>query len=216
MSVSEFSFIKSFGDDMCGTQFLLADRLMAKVVGYTDIREIVTALCYRPDTKGGDDLKIFLRRALRLVYEYMNGILRDRSKKVLEIGIRKGPNFKSGPSWLYHDATFAVDLNSLENLYRWKILKTIKLNLEFVRFCCVDGTFLRLVHNVLDPLQQVVDDGCHLTRHIGDYISEARFNSGADINKVSLSSLAYITSHVYCVACNKRKTWDDCTYSNII
>ncbi|CAH2061484.1 unnamed protein product [Thlaspi arvense] len=52
----------------------------------------------------------------------------------------------------------------------------------------VHGTFLRLVHYVLDPLQQVVDDGCHLTRHAGDYISEARFNGGADINKVSLSS----------------------------
>ncbi|CAH2066380.1 unnamed protein product [Thlaspi arvense] len=65
-----------------------------------------------------------------------------------------------------------------------------------------DGTVLRLVQNVLDPLQQVVADGCHLTRHTGDYISEARFNGGADINKVSLPSLAYISSHVYGVAYN--------------
>ncbi|VVA94611.1 unnamed protein product [Arabis nemorensis] len=60
-----------------------------------------------------------------------------------------------------------------------------------------DGSFLRLVQNVLDPLQQVVADGCHLTRHTGEYISEARFNGGADIKKASLSSSAYISSHVY-------------------
>ncbi|KAJ4874661.1 S-adenosyl-L-methionine-dependent methyltransferases superfamily protein [Raphanus sativus] len=65
-----------------------------------------------------------------------------------------------------------------------------------------DGSFLRLVQNVLDPLQQVVADGCHLTRRTGDYILEARFNGGADINKVSLSSLAYLSSHVYGVAYN--------------
>ncbi|KAF8091254.1 hypothetical protein N665_0450s0012 [Sinapis alba] len=65
-----------------------------------------------------------------------------------------------------------------------------------------DGSFLRLVQNVLDPLQQAVADGCHLTRHTGDYISEAGFNGGADINKVSLSSLAYLSSHVCGVAYN--------------
>ncbi|XP_033130264.1 methyltransferase-like protein 7A isoform X2 [Brassica rapa] len=65
-----------------------------------------------------------------------------------------------------------------------------------------DGSFLRLVQNVLDPLQQVVADGCHLTRCTGDYILEARFNGGADINKASLSSLAYLSSHVYGVAYN--------------
>ncbi|CAE5963565.1 unnamed protein product [Arabidopsis arenosa] len=43
-----------------------------------------------------------------------------------------------------------------------------------------DGTFLRLVQNVLDPLQQVVADGCHLTRRTGESILEARFNGGAD------------------------------------
>lgn len=58
------------------------------------------------------------------------------------------------------------------------------------------------MQNVLDPLQQVVADGCHLTRCTGDYILEARFNGGADINKASLSSLAYLSSHVYGVAYN--------------
>ncbi|KAG7586429.1 S-adenosyl-L-methionine-dependent methyltransferase [Arabidopsis thaliana x Arabidopsis arenosa] len=65
-----------------------------------------------------------------------------------------------------------------------------------------DGTFLRLVQNVLDPLQQVVADGCHLTRHTGESILEARFNGGADVKKASLSRFAYISSHVYGVAYN--------------
>ncbi|CAA0325974.1 unnamed protein product [Arabidopsis thaliana] len=65
-----------------------------------------------------------------------------------------------------------------------------------------DGTFLRLVQTVLDPLQQVVADGCHLTRHTGESILEARFNGGADVKKTSLSRLAYISSHVYGVAYN--------------
>ncbi|EFH63500.1 hypothetical protein ARALYDRAFT_315955 [Arabidopsis lyrata subsp. lyrata] len=58
-----------------------------------------------------------------------------------------------------------------------------------------DGTFLRLVQNVLDPLQQVVADGCHLTRHTGESILEARFNGGADVKKASLSSsfIAFLT-----------------------
>ncbi|CAA7019530.1 unnamed protein product [Microthlaspi erraticum] len=65
-----------------------------------------------------------------------------------------------------------------------------------------DGSFVRLVQNVLDPLQQVVADGCHLTRRTGDYILEARFSGGADVIKVSLPSLAYLSSHVYGVAYN--------------
>ncbi|KAG7589519.1 S-adenosyl-L-methionine-dependent methyltransferase [Arabidopsis suecica] len=63
-----------------------------------------------------------------------------------------------------------------------------------------DGTFLRLVQNVLDPLQQVVADGCHLTRHTGESILEARFNGG--VRMASLSRFAYISSHVYGVAYN--------------
>ncbi|XP_010551421.1 PREDICTED: methyltransferase-like protein 7A isoform X2 [Tarenaya hassleriana] len=65
-----------------------------------------------------------------------------------------------------------------------------------------DGSALRFVQNVLDPLQEIVADGCHLTRRTGDSISEAGFSGGAEINKVSLSSVSYISSHVYGIAYN--------------
>ncbi|CAG7904179.1 unnamed protein product [Brassica rapa] len=66
----------------------------------------------------------------------------------------------------------------------------------------VDGTFLRMVQNVLDPLQQVVADGCHLTRSTEDYLLEAGFKGGVDINKVSLSAFYHLSPHLYGVAYN--------------
>ncbi|XP_010551633.2 PREDICTED: methyltransferase-like protein 7A [Tarenaya hassleriana] len=63
-----------------------------------------------------------------------------------------------------------------------------------------DGSILRFVQNLLDPLQQVVIDGCHLTRRTGEYISEAGFNGGQQINKVSVYSFPHMSSHVYGVA----------------
>ncbi|XP_010551424.1 PREDICTED: methyltransferase-like protein 7A isoform X2 [Tarenaya hassleriana] len=63
-----------------------------------------------------------------------------------------------------------------------------------------DGSILRFVQNVLDPLQQVVMDGCHLTRRTGEYILEAGFNGGQEINKISVHSIPHVSSHVYGVA----------------
>ncbi|XVE91514.1 hypothetical protein REPUB_Repub01dG0016400 [Reevesia pubescens] len=40
-----------------------------------------------------------------------------------------------------------------------------------------DGTILKFWQNVLDPLQQTVSDGCHLTRETGKYISTAGFST---------------------------------------
>ncbi|CAI9779299.1 unnamed protein product [Fraxinus pennsylvanica] len=45
-----------------------------------------------------------------------------------------------------------------------------------------DGTIRRFVQGVLDPLQQTVADGCHLTRNTGNSIAKAGF-SGLDINE---------------------------------
>lgn len=55
---------------------------------------------------------------------------------------------------------------------------------------------------MLDPVQQVVADGCHLTRHTGDSILEAGVNGGVDINKASLTSFYHLSPHVYGVAYN--------------
>ncbi|KAK1266068.1 hypothetical protein QJS04_geneDACA000575 [Acorus gramineus] len=58
------------------------------------------------------------------------------------------------------------------------------------------GTFLRLVQRVVDPLQQVVADGCHLTRETGNDISKAGF-SVVKANMAHLSSVSLISPHVY-------------------
>ncbi|CAH2066384.1 unnamed protein product, partial [Thlaspi arvense] len=48
------------------------------------------------------------------------------------------------------------------------------------------------VQNVLDPLQQVVADGCHLTRNTGLYISAAGLGGGAEINTAAIYSFPWI------------------------
>ncbi|XP_006302462.2 methyltransferase-like protein 7B [Capsella rubella] len=65
-----------------------------------------------------------------------------------------------------------------------------------------DGSFLRMVQNVLDPVQQVVADGCHLTRPTGESLLKAEFPGGVDINKASLTSFFHLSPHIYGVAYN--------------
>ncbi|KAI3714287.1 hypothetical protein L1987_72884 [Smallanthus sonchifolius] len=62
-----------------------------------------------------------------------------------------------------------------------------------------DGTFLKVIQRVLDPLQQAVADGCHLTRETRDSISAAGFSS-TDIKQVFLSSASLINPHAYGIA----------------
>ncbi|XP_059648824.1 uncharacterized protein LOC132294840 isoform X1 [Cornus florida] len=62
-----------------------------------------------------------------------------------------------------------------------------------------DGTILKFFQGVLDPIQQTVADGCHLTRKTGKSISEAGF-SRVDINMAFLSSASLINPHVYGIA----------------
>ncbi|KAJ0241304.1 hypothetical protein HA466_0217220 [Hirschfeldia incana] len=83
-----------------------------------------------------------------------------------------------------------------------RILKPGGLYLFVEHVAAEDGTFLRMVQNVLDPLQQVVADGCHLTRNTEDYLLEAGFKGGVDINKVSLSAFYHLSPHLYGVAYN--------------
>ncbi|KAL0538879.1 hypothetical protein IC582_023046 [Cucumis melo] len=62
-----------------------------------------------------------------------------------------------------------------------------------------EETMLRFMQNVLDPLQQIVFDGCHLTRTTGSNIIGAGF-SNVDLNMASFSSLAFINPQVYGIA----------------
>ena len=67
-------------------------------------------------------------------------------------------------------------------------------------YCGADGTVLRFLQNVLDPLQQAVSDGCHLTRETGKYISEAGF-SGVNISSTLVRNASLVSPHVYGIAC---------------
>lgn len=58
---------------------------------------------------------------------------------------------------------------------------------------------LRFMQNVLDPLQQIAFDGCHLIRTTGSNIMGAGF-SNVDLNMTSISSFAFINPQVYGIA----------------
>ncbi|KAI3467325.1 hypothetical protein Pfo_023988 [Paulownia fortunei] len=62
-----------------------------------------------------------------------------------------------------------------------------------------DGTILRFVQGILDPLQQTVADGCHLTRNTAANIAGAGF-AGLDVNQAVLSTASLINPHVYGIA----------------
>lgn len=62
-----------------------------------------------------------------------------------------------------------------------------------------DGTILRLLQSVLDPLQQTVADGCHLSRDTGKEILKAGFSS-VDLSMAFLSNALIINPHVYGIA----------------
>lgn len=66
-----------------------------------------------------------------------------------------------------------------------------------------DGTILKFFQSVLDPLQQTLSDGCHLTRETGKSISKAGFSS-LELSTASLNNTpgSLISPHVYGVAYN--------------
>ncbi|KAK7274859.1 hypothetical protein RIF29_15958 [Crotalaria pallida] len=64
-----------------------------------------------------------------------------------------------------------------------------------------DGTFLKFIQRVLDPLQQAIADGCHLSRETGNNISRAGFSS-VELNMAFLSNATFINPHAYGIAYN--------------
>ena len=62
-----------------------------------------------------------------------------------------------------------------------------------------DGTILRLLQSALDPLQQTVADGCHLSRETGKEIFKAGFSS-VDLSMDFVSNALIINPHVYGIA----------------
>ncbi|KAJ8559329.1 hypothetical protein K7X08_003387 [Anisodus acutangulus] len=58
-----------------------------------------------------------------------------------------------------------------------RVLKPGGLYLFVEHVAATDGTVLRFVQQLLDPLQQTLADGCHLTRKTGKDITEAGFSN---------------------------------------
>ncbi|KAH7570081.1 hypothetical protein ACOSP7_018010 [Xanthoceras sorbifolium] len=80
-----------------------------------------------------------------------------------------------------------------------RVLKPGGIYLFVEHVAAKDGTSLKFWQRVLDPLQQIVSDGCHLTRETGKNISEAGF-SGVDLNMAFLSKASLVSPHVYGIA----------------
>ncbi|KAL6911474.1 hypothetical protein ACP4OV_000279 [Aristida adscensionis] len=81
-----------------------------------------------------------------------------------------------------------------------RVLKPGGLYLFIEHVSGPDGSLLRFVQGALDPLQQFVADGCHLTRKTDESIRDVGFSS-LSLNSVQLSNAYIISPHVYGVAC---------------
>ncbi|KAL5718859.1 hypothetical protein ACHQM5_011719 [Ranunculus cassubicifolius] len=80
-----------------------------------------------------------------------------------------------------------------------RVLKPGGLYIFIEHVAAKDGTTLRFIQNALDPLQQLVSDGCHLTRETGTYISQAGFHD-IEMNTTFVSNASLIGPHVYGIA----------------
>ncbi|XP_061989684.1 uncharacterized protein LOC133708241 [Rosa rugosa] len=81
-----------------------------------------------------------------------------------------------------------------------RVLRPGGLYLFVEHVAAKDGTTLRFIQSVLDPLQQTLADGCHLTRETGTNISRSGF-SGVELSMTSLSSTSIINPQIYGIAC---------------
>ncbi|XP_049931906.1 uncharacterized protein LOC116247368 isoform X4 [Nymphaea colorata] len=83
-----------------------------------------------------------------------------------------------------------------------EVLRVLKPGGRFIfleHVAALDGTPLRLLQGILNPLQKFFADGCHLNRETGKEISKAGF-SDVDLNMSFVPGLALLSPHVYGVA----------------
>ncbi|KAM3373737.1 thiol S-methyltransferase METTL7B isoform X1 [Capsicum galapagoense] len=82
-----------------------------------------------------------------------------------------------------------------------RVLKPGGIYLFVEHVAAADGTVLRFIQGLLDPLQQTLADGCHLIRKTGKDITEAGF-SDVDIHQAVLSTASLINPHIIGIARN--------------
>ncbi|RYR09129.1 hypothetical protein Ahy_B05g077234 isoform A [Arachis hypogaea] len=62
-----------------------------------------------------------------------------------------------------------------------------------------DGTTLKIFQRLIDPLQQILADGCHLSRDTGNSIYKAGFSS-VEFKTAFVSNASFINPHIYGIA----------------
>ncbi|TQD92326.1 hypothetical protein C1H46_022124 [Malus baccata] len=113
--------------------------------------------------------------------------LKGKAEQVLEIGIGTGPNLRyyaadsgvrpgKNRNWLAIKLFSNVD-NTLKDIKR--VLRPGGRYLFVEHVAAKDGTILRFIHNVIDPLQQTLADWCRLTwetrsKHNCDHLVQIR------------------------------------------
>ncbi|XP_009403153.3 uncharacterized protein LOC135666455 [Musa acuminata AAA Group] len=80
-----------------------------------------------------------------------------------------------------------------------RVLKPGGLYVFIEHVAARDGSLLRFMQGLVDPLQQFVSDGCHLTRETGKQISEAGF-SRVSLQAAFLRTVPLFSPHVYGIA----------------
>lgn len=60
---------------------------------------------------------------------------------------------------------------------------------------------LRLTQTLLDPLQQLLADGCHLTRDTLSVVRGAGFSGGVEAKEFMLDGFSLIGPHIACTCC---------------
>ncbi|KAF4396747.1 hypothetical protein F8388_004715 [Cannabis sativa] len=80
-----------------------------------------------------------------------------------------------------------------------RVLKPGGLYLFVEHVAAKEGSSLRFIQSILNPLQETVADGCHLTRETGKHISEAGF-SNLKLSLTFLSNASLINPHIYGIA----------------
>ncbi|GLU09433.1 hypothetical protein SLE2022_334600 [Rubroshorea leprosula] len=80
-----------------------------------------------------------------------------------------------------------------------RVLKPGGLFLFVEHVAAKDRTIHKFLQSILDPLQQTLADGCHLTRETGKDISAAGF-SNVELSMAFLSNASLLNPHIYGVA----------------
>ncbi|XP_042477567.1 methyltransferase-like protein 7B isoform X2 [Macadamia integrifolia] len=80
-----------------------------------------------------------------------------------------------------------------------RVLKPGGLFIFIEHVAAQDQTTLKFFQGILNPLQKIISDGCHLTRHTEKHISEAGF-SDVDIKRAYLSFCFPVNPHIYGIA----------------